>query len=451
MADIRPFRSWRYNPGKISDINLKFSPLFDVVTPEQLAFLYSIENNSIHLSVPKSMMDAVNKLREWKSKEIIVQDTVPNVFVYYQDFSVYGKSEKFTRKGFVCMVRMNGRHDKRANDIVLHEDTIASSVNDRIALLENTMLNVSPTHGLYNDPGFQLEPLMDRCMENPEYEYMDYQGVINKLAIVSNEKDIRIFVSAMRGRKIYLADGHHRLAGSQAVQDKFRKNPAGLPADSMVNYHSMYLTNLCSDDLQILPIHRVLTPGEMMPTIEDFLLKFSGFFVIHEATLHREPLYAELARKKGCIGMIFDGRQFVLEMKNDADRILSNPLPIPDQVKLLDYTVVHYFIFDRIFGLRYETQSSVSGIRYEKDYYSAVKAADRGKPEVSFVVNGIGMKEMLSVCESGALMPRKSTYFYPKVLCGLVFASIDDKENNSPLDAGFRLPEEEAASRGTRV
>lgn len=439
MADIRPFRSWRYNEERIHDINRKFSPLFDVVSEEQLQQLYEIPNNSIHLSVPKSLEDALMKLDEWKQNEIIIQDPVPGIYVYYQDFSLYGEQRRFTRKGFISMVRLN-----EEPDIVLHEKTIESSVNDRIELLEKTMLNVSPTHGLYEDPDFQLEELMDRYMESPAYEYIDYQGVINKLAIVHEKRDLDVFIAAMKRRKIYLADGHHRFASSLTLQEK--KKGLEQPNDSMVNYHLMYLTNINSDDLRILPIHRVVKLDNNNESVEDFLARFENQFEWQEVTMHKAPLYDELAKENGKVGMIYQGRQFILQLKENVSRIGDNPEEIPDAVKELDYTVVHYFIFDRILGFPYADQARHDEIVYEKNYYTAVKAADPGTNCASFIINGLGMQEMLSVCETGALMPQKSTYFYPKVLCGLVFASIDDKENDSPLDACFRLAEEKATA-----
>ncbi|HHG84032.1 MAG TPA: DUF1015 family protein, partial [Bacteroidetes bacterium] len=262
MAHIRPFRAWRYNPEKITDINRKFSPLFDVVSPEQLEKLYATPNNSIHLSVPRSDEEALGKLSEWKEKGIILQDALPAIYIYYQEFSVFGDSKRYVRKGFVSMIQVDDDSGEKDSDIVLHEDTISSSVAERCRHLEKTLLNTAPTHGLYEDPEFELEKVMDRYMRDPLYEYVDYQGVINKLAIVQDRNDIEVFQSLLRTQKVYLADGHHRLASSVAVRRKAREATRNLPPDSFLNYHLMYLTNLFADDLRILPIHRVLTLAE---------------------------------------------------------------------------------------------------------------------------------------------------------------------------------------------
>lgn len=439
MAVIRPFRAWRYNEAKISDINLKFSPLFDVVSPEQLRELYKIPNNSIHLSVPQSQDEAVAKLREWKQVGIIQQDPLPGIYIYYQKFSLFGDGRSYTRKGFVVMVRLGADANDPQDDIVLHEDTITHSVEERTTLLQKTMLNVAPTHGLYDDHDFQLEALMDSYMQHPLYSYIDYQGVINQLAIVQDPRDLAQFQQVLSAKKIYLADGHHRLASSRHLLATTLQSGANLPPDSMVNYHLMYLTNLRSDDIRILPIHRLLSlPRE--PWNEEALIEpFSEFFEVKDITSYRSPVYEAVQHNPRAFGLIWTHKHYLITLKPEIDPVRDNPLPIPDAVKDLDYTVLHYFIFDRIFGLRYREQHGRPEISYVKDYPTVLKTAMRDASKLGFITPSTSMEEMMAVCNSGALMPQKSTYFYPKVVCGLLFASIDDNENNSPFDIGFRF------------
>ncbi|MCB9231252.1 MAG: DUF1015 domain-containing protein [Bacteroidia bacterium] len=445
MAVIRPFRALRYNEEVIADINLKFSPLFDVVSKEELEKLYQIPNNSIHLSVPRSMDDAVAKLHHWREEKILRQDALPAIYIYYQEFFLYGEPQKYVRKGFVSMVRI---HDtENAGDVVLHEDTISHSVSDRMELLERTRLNVSPTHGLYSDPDFSLEKLMDEYMEHPRYQYLDYQGVNNKLAIVQHKADIDRFIAAMRERKIYLADGHHRLASSQALQKKM----GNLPGDPMVNYHLMYLTNLHSDDLRILPIHRVLrTPGHPQ-TAKGLLRRFDPWFTIQDVSKSKQPLYEEVRRKKNTFGLVVGGNQYLISLRPETDPVRDNPLALPEAVKKLEYSVLHYFVFDRIFGIPYERQTFSQQIEYQKDYSTAVREANESHEAVAFIVGGLTMDDMMAVCNTGALMPQKSTYFYPKVICGLIFASIDENDNNTPFDACFAVTTPQSPASGPGI
>jgi len=440
VAIIRPFRAWRYNEDKVEDINRKFSPLFDVVSPEQLQQLYAIPNNSIHISVPRSDEEALAKLKQWKEKGIIHQDAMPAIYIYYQRFSLFGEEKEYVRKGFVAMIRVAPNSGSPDSDIVLHEDTISSSVHERTRLLRKTLLNTAPTHGLYEDPGFELEALMDSYMEEPRYEYIDYQGVINQLAIVQNREDIEQFIDMVQNQKVYLADGHHRLASSVKLQQDSVESGLPLPPDSFRNYHLMYLTNLLADDLRILPIHRVLTLAEKTYNPKPILNRLNEFFDIEDITFSRAPIFKHLPSHTYRYGMVLGNLQYLLTLKPSLDPVRDIPLDLPQAVKQLAYTVFHYFVFDRGFGLPYADQHGCDDIAYIKDYGGAVKQAARNRNKVAFIMQGTSMDQMMQVCKAGALMPQKSTYFYPKVVCGLVFASIDDHENQSPFDSSFGLP-----------
>ena len=437
MAYIRPFRALRYNPRKIRDINLKFSPLFDVVSKEQLRQLYNVPNNSIHVSVPKSLEDALNKLNEWKGSGVLLQDPLPGIYIYYQEFSLYGKPQKYIRKGFVSMIRLSSPESEDDGDNVLHEGTIKSSVKERSFHLEHTLLNTAPTHGLYNDPEFGLEEIMDRYMEHPIYEYIDYQGVVNKLAIVQDRRDIEKFQKVLQDKRIYLADGHHRLASSRSLRNKLlREGKISKDDDSMIHYHLMYLTNLKSDDLKILPIHRsVAVPGEI--DVDDLLRKLDKYFYVTDVTMGKAPLFEELKGRQRSIGMVIQEKHYVLSLKEDLDPEEIVVLDVPSPVKQLPYTLLHYLVIDRILGVPYDEQPLWDGISYVKDYATAIKSSMEDRQVIAFIMNDLDMDQMMAVCSTGALMPQKSTYFYPKVVCGLVFASIDDHENKTPFDLSF--------------
>jgi uncharacterized protein (DUF1015 family) len=438
MAHIRPFRAWRYADSH--DVEQNFSPLFDVVSPEQLAHLYSLPDNSIHVSVPLSDAHVLEKWQEWKTRGVVAQDPLPAIYVYYQEFSLFGDEKKYVRKGFVSMIRIQAPEVPTGSDIVLHEGTISSSVADRRRLLEKLMLNTAPTHGLYEDPAFELEAIMDAYMQHPDSSYIDYQGVINKLAIVQDCRDIARFQAVLADRAVYLADGHHRLASSVALREKALREAWPLPEDSMVNYHMMYLTNLCSDDLRILPIHRVFHLAERTHNPNPLLGRLREYFNITDITFAREPIYQTVGARPYAFGMVMGSTQFLLELRPEIDPVRDIDLPLPDAVKQLDYTVLHYFVFDKVLGAPYLEQHAADAIHYVKDYGVAVKQAVTWPNQLAFITRGTTMEQMMDVCRSGSLMPQKSTYFYPKVVCGLVFGSIQDDENNSPFDLGFRLP-----------
>ncbi|NIV99073.1 DUF1015 family protein, partial [Candidatus Saccharibacteria bacterium] len=141
MAEIRPFKSWRYNPSLLKNIGELTSPLFDVASERQREALYDNPLNSIHLSIPRGDQPAKNAaavLNEWKQKNYIIQDQVPGIYVYYQYFSLPSEPKPFCRKGFICKIRV---HEWQDNIILRHENTMDEAVDGQIELLSETRLN----------------------------------------------------------------------------------------------------------------------------------------------------------------------------------------------------------------------------------------------------------------------------------------------------------------------
>ncbi len=441
MAHIRPFRAWRYNEEQLGNIEEMFSPLFDVVSAEQLEQLYGNPHNSIHLSVPQSDAAVMEKLQDWKANGVILQDPLPGIYIYYQEFSLFGEQRKYVRKGFVVMVKIDAAAGTADSDIVLHEGTIAASVAERSRLLAQCLLNVAPTHGLYDDPSMRLEALMDTYMDHPMHEYVDYQGVVNKMALVQDRRDIATFQEVIARGQIYLADGHHRLASSVALLQQAQAEGRELPQDSMLNYHMMFLSNTAGDDLRILPIHRLWEMPEKTYNPNPILHRMRDYFEVTEVTFDRMPIYAQVQQAPRSFGFVVGSLQFLIKLHAHIDPLRDIDLPLPDSVKALDYTILHYFVFQKVFDIPYADQRHSHSLQYLKDAGLAIKAAVTYRNKLAFIMPGCSMAQMMAVCKSGALMPQKSTYFYPKVVCGLVFGSIDDHENDSPFDLSFRLPE----------
>lgn len=420
MANIRPFRAWRYDEAKVGELYEQFSPLFDVVNEEQLAQLYTHPYNSIHLSVPRSHDESVERLQHWKEEGILVQDERPAIYVYYQYFTLFGERKTFVRKGFISMIKLE------EEEIILHEDTIAHSVADRVKLLARTQLNVAPTHGLYRDPEQELDALMDRYMEHPVYQHIDYQGVINKLAVVRDPEHIQRFVEKLANQPVYLADGHHRLESSRAYRDQ-KALESQVGPDDMVNYHMMYLTSVDADDLRILPTHRVFNV-KPKPDLMSIRENLSSFFELVDVSRSKRSLIDLLKGKEHAFGMASLGRKWVLQLKPEIVPEEIVQLNLPDPLKRLDYTLLHYLVFDQVMGIPYAAQSQSQAITYVKDYARALGAVNSGKATLAFIAQGVEMETMLEICATGYKMPQKSTYFYPKVVCGLVFGTINEHE-----------------------
>ncbi|MDH5399015.1 MAG: DUF1015 domain-containing protein, partial [Cyclobacteriaceae bacterium] len=345
MAEIRPLRAWRYADSLYKKIDEITSPLFDVVSEKQRQKLYQNPYSSIHLSVPQdSAHSARQVLEKWKTDGTIIQDPLPGIYVYYQYFSLPGSVDEICRKGFMCNIRLTEWHEK----VVLHhENTMSQAVEERTDVIKKTELNVSPTHGLYTDIDFELEKYMDDSMKNPVYETEDYQGVRDVLSIIHDYKIIQKFITKLKDKTIILADGHHRYQGSLDYMHLAKSNNPQHNGQEGYNFHLMYLTNTESDNLRILPTHRLVNNLANFNENE-IIEKLGKYFTIKpiEDTFYLNEI---ICGKKYAFGLIFKSQAYKVRLKPEYYNGVT--WPFPDVIKQLDLTVMHYFIIEKALGI----------------------------------------------------------------------------------------------------
>ncbi|MFD2787355.1 DUF1015 domain-containing protein [Hymenobacter rubripertinctus] len=438
MAEIQPLRGWRYSPELSQRIDQYVSPLFDVVSPRQREALYQNPLNSIHLSVPRGEDPAgaaLARLQQWQQQGILRQDELPGIYAYYQYFRLPGSAREYCRKGFMCHIRAS---DWAENVVLRHENTLPAAVNDRAELLARTEFESSATHGLYRDDTFELERYLDEAMLNPLYETAeDYQGARDVLAVIQDARVIRRFQQVLAGREVILADGHHRYEGSLAYRQA-RRAAAGTAytGQEAWNYHLMYLTNAAADDLRILPTHRLLLelPGIGGPA--ELLARLAPYFTV----LPLEDPYGlpeRIAGKPWAFGLYLgEGEVYKIRLRPEVHTQLDW-LTTPE-VKALDLTVLHYFVLERVLGVAGpEAQRQWPGVAYVRNFPECLTRVDRGEARAAFITNEVSMAEVERVCHSGAVMPPKSTFFYPKTIGGFLFASISEAETTAPFSSVF--------------
>jgi uncharacterized protein (DUF1015 family) len=433
MAEILPIRPWRYNPEMFSDIDPLTSPLFDVVSEKQRNALYKNPYNSIHLSVPKpphAADTAATMLEEWKSNGILLQDPLPGIYVYYQYFRLSGQLKEYCRKGFICHIKA---YDWDENVILRHENTIPKSVNDRIEILEKTKLHASPTHGLYTDPEFELERYMDEAVKCPVYETEDYQGVRDVMAVIHDAKVIQRFIDFIKGQTIILADGHHRYEGSLVYRKKMMALNPDANGSEGFNFHLMYLTNTESDDLRILPTHRLISGLRNFD--EDTIIKKLEEDFIIKPIEDSDTLNEVIAGKQWAFGLMFRDNAYKIRLRPESfDKF---KWPFPEEVKRLDLTVMHYFVIEKTLGIAGKDQRQSENIGFDRSFSDCLKKVIQGEAQLAIITNEVSIEEVKQICHTGYTMPQKSTYFYPKAICGFLFTSIREDEFKTPIYSPF--------------
>ena len=433
MAHIQPLRAWRYHRRLTPQIDSLTSPLFDVVSARQRENLYKNPLNSIHLSVPvgdDAMNGAARKLATWKGEHVLEQDALPGIYGYYQYFSLPGSGREFCRKGFICHIKA---YDWSEKVVLRHENTIPGAVSDRQELLEKTLLHVSPTHGLYTDPEFRLEAYLDESMQAPLYETEDYQGVRDVLSVIHDARVIREFVQLLSDQVVILADGHHRYESSIAHRHAMQALTPNATGTESWNYHLMLLTNTEADDLVVLPTHRLIN-GLANFSGSELLEKLEPYFLIKplEDAYTAEEI---IMGKKWAFGVLLADGAYKIRLRPEVFDQLA--WAFPEEVKQLDLTVLHYFVIEKALGIAGKEQRRSDHISFSRSFSECLTKVLQGDAQVAFITQGVSMDEIKQVCQTGYTMPQKSTYFYPKAVCGLLFSSIHPDEFAHPACISF--------------
>jgi uncharacterized protein (DUF1015 family) len=420
MAEIIPFRAWRYSEALAEDIGNLTSPLFDVASEKQKAALYNNPYNSIHLSIPCGECPSENAnriLQQWKNDKCLQRDQKPGIYVYYQYFHLPGDPKPYCRKGFICKIRI---YDWDQNVILRHENTMPRSVDEQVELLAATRINASPTHGLYSDEFFELENFMDESMKCPLCETSDYQGIRDVLSVIRNPRIIERFKSVIKDKQVIMADGHHRYAGSLAYMKQQKAGNPSHTGKERYNYHLMWLTNMEAEDLKIMPTHRLI---KNLNSFDEYAImkKFEKHFFIKPVT-DPENLNEVIAGKKWTFGLIFQENAYCVSLKPGAENRMS--WNFPEEVKKLDLTLMHFFIIQEILGIRGPHQATSNCIKYDRSFPACLTKVLKGEVQLALITNEVSIADVKTTCISGCTLPQKSTYFWPKAICGFVFSSI---------------------------
>ncbi|MGB3618019.1 MAG: DUF1015 domain-containing protein [Catalinimonas sp.] len=439
MVDILPFRAWRYAPHLTPHIESLTSPLFDVVSERQRERLYAEPLNSIHLSVPRadegvsSAQAAAARLADWKARGVIRQDALPGLYVYYQHYVLPGSDQVYVRKGFFAHLRL---HEWAESVVRRHESTLPGAVDDRTDLLAATRMHVSATHGLYTDPDFTLEALMDESQQHPIYDTEDYQGVRDVLSVIHDRRVIARFVATLRAQPfLILADGHHRYEASLAYRRRCLAERPDAPAAAPCHHHLMYLTNTEQGGLRVLPTHRLIRglpdfDADRLPArlAEDFTVReLESPYQVNEIIMG----------KPWAFGLIFRDRAYKIRLR--PERLDTMTWNFPDDIRALDLTVLHYFVIERGLGIAGPQQRRSPHVAYERSFPTCLAEVQSGAAQAAVITNELTMDAIRRVCAGGHTLPPKSTYFYPKVICGFSFSSLVPDEFTYPTDPCLAL------------
>jgi uncharacterized protein (DUF1015 family) len=442
MAEIFPFAAYRYSASRVKLEDVLTQP-YDKITPEmQERYAARSPYNLIPVEKGKSLPGdspennvytrAASKLEEWIAAGIVVRDPAPSLYAYFQEYAVPGTAARRERKGFIALGRVE---DYEAGIVHRHERTLAGPRADRLELLRHTRTHTGQLMMLYPDPARRIDALLEQVSRVPApVEVRDEYGVRHRLwPIVEPEIQQRI-VAEMAGKKLIIADGHHRYETALAYRDECRAREGGANPAAPHEKVMMTFFNSRAEGLTILPTHRVVAGlagfefaafRQRLATIFDW---YAYPFTDDRAGVlenFRHDLLAR-GRERRAIGLYAGGGAFYLFLlRRDADleEILPEAAPLERQ---LDVVLLHRVLLERGLGITAEAVAREAHITYVRELDAALAAVDTGAAQLACLLNPVDVDTVCEIALGGGVLPQKSTDFYPKLLSGLAMYRLEE-------------------------
>jgi len=421
MTKIKAFKAITYNQEKIGDYNKVICPPYDVISPKQQDKLAErSEFNLVHVLLAKESPDGDKYLRagnifhNWLREKILVQDGQPAIYFYSQQYNLRG--EKKARFGFISLLKLG---DEKKYPVYGHENTHVEAKEDRLRLIKEVNANLSPIFVIFGDKKRIIQRVFQEHIRNqrPLIEVADDEKTVHKLWPVTGLKLISEIESSMENELVFIADGHHRYEVSCVYRDFMRSRTGRVSGEEDFDYMLSYFTNTGSRGLSVLPIHRLLILKQPFES-EEFRLKIKENFDLIE--IKDKARFFFLMQKAGAtehlIGLYKEKKFWLLRLKNVKilDKLI---LDKTKEYRTLDVSILNYLIFKRVFGL---DPDDLKNVIYSPDPDWLIEEAGCDNQRIVFFLNPVKTQQIIAVALSGSKMPPKSTYFYPKVLSGLV-------------------------------
>lgn len=448
MALIAPFRGLRYNSEKIASLEEVVTPPYDVIDEQAQAELlrrnpYSMIRLDLSKSVKSEEMTETRYrqsrqlLDEWLQQGILRRDETPAIYLYFIDYQ-HPSGRRLTRKGLVSLI---GLAEFSEGIVKPHEQVFRGVVTDRLRLLDACRTQFSQVFSIFPDPTGAVMALLEPAREpEPLGQCRDKDGCRHSLWRVSDPAVIARVRELFSDKSVYIADGHHRYNTALQMRELMASRQGAVGADSPFNYAMMYLCPMEDPGLSVLPTHRLLRlPRRGAAALIELLA--GGFDAEEIRGGSREALVAEVLlrmdeRRAGCMtfGLYHPGedRCFLLSLKPGSMEA-AGFATIPTELRQLDVVVLSELILGCYLGLDHHRCEAEHLIDYFSDpdeaLDKAVKESQAGEGDsVVFLMNNTLVDQVRQVSDAGLIMPHKSTYFYPKVMTGLVMNPLVEGE-----------------------
>jgi uncharacterized protein (DUF1015 family) len=414
MADVRPFRALHYDPAVAGELSGLVAPPYDVIDAARRAELAArSRHNVVEVDLPGGDGDPYEHAAElfaaWQAEGAVVRDDEPALWALRQDYTGPDGRE-LTRQGFFCRIRVEEYGPGRIRP---HERTHPGPKEDRLRLTRATRANMSPIFCLH--PGATLL----RGEGEPFADVTDEDGTRHRLWRIADPNAIRDVQDALAGAELLIADGHHRYETARAYADE-------IGGEGAHRYVLACLVALEDPGLTVFPTHRLVreTTSAQQEALASSLRRDFDIEDVDRAEIAPPP--GDGLPAFGYIDSHFR-RPFRLGLKDQSTADAALP-GAPEAYRRLDAAVLEALLLKGPLELTDDDISHLHRFGYARDAEQALALVESGEYDLAFLLRPTPVEQVREVAAAGASMPPKSTYFFPKLLTGLLFNPLYDEE-----------------------
>jgi uncharacterized protein (DUF1015 family) len=436
MVDINPLYGIRYNQECIKDLSAVICPPYDIISPAMQRELYiRSPHNFVRIEYGEELPQdserdnkytrAAGYFGRWQAENILCQDTAAAVYVHDHYFIYMGREHR--RRGLACRIRLE-EWDRMV--IRPHEGTLAGARGDRSRLLWTLKANTSPVLCMYRDNSGSITSVLEQAARyRPIASSAIFEGERHELFSLNNELAQKKLIDAFSSLPLYIADGHHRYESALTYRNEQKLLQPDADADAAFNFVLMTLVDMDDPGLVILPPHRLLR-GLSPVKLAELEGKLPAFFDIEKLSKHAPNIWARvdaLQSEPGTIRLVLVGLKpeevWILTLRDVVAAFGLMPYFHTDNYKRLDVSLVDHIVLEEMLGLKPEGES---GIAFDYDRAETLRKIEEGDFQLAFIVKPVRPETIKDIADAQDRMPRKSTYFYPKLPSGLVINSVAD-------------------------
>jgi len=433
VAEILPFKGVRYNQSLVKDLASLICPPYDIITPRMQQELYDrSEYNFARLEYARELPNDTaedNKfarsaatLEKWLKEGVLQVDHTPAIYLHDHYFTYEGK--EYRRRGITVRVRLEnwGKMVVRP-----HEGTLRRPRSERLDLLWACQANTSPILSLFEDNGNQISPLLAAQVQNePIISLSSTDGESHYVWAITEPVTIEGICSSLADQPLYIADGHHRYESALTHQRERLVCSGSASGDEPFNFVMMTLVDFADPGLIILPLNR-LVRGIPRSTLDGLMAGLEPFFGVEELPFGTLELWQQLDHflaaganevRLAILGVVTE-RLLLLKVRDAAAVSKMLPQFHSELYSKLDISIVDHLILEKLLGMSSDMREEALAYSYDKR--EAVNKVLEREYQLALLLSPVKADAIKTIADAGDRMPKKSTYFYPKLPSGLVF------------------------------